>query len=120
MYRVDILDRQVLVQFLDIHVFAAFKLAQRRIVLETVVARDGSVSAVTLIEGDSEVGGGSFPGTKLRTWLAGFPDESLAERLQRCDPPIIARVAGNRVLLDARTILPGQVETVIAALRADR
>jgi L-seryl-tRNA(Ser) seleniumtransferase len=69
-----------------------------------------------LIEGDSEVGGGSFPGAKLHTWLAGFPDESLAERLRRHDPPIIARVAGNRVLLDARTILPGQVETVIAAV----
>ena len=72
-----------------------------------------------LIEGDSEVGGGSFPGTKLRTWLAGFPDESLAERLRANDPPIIARVAGSRVLLDARTIFPEQVETVIAALTAD-
>ena len=70
-----------------------------------------------LIEGDSEVGGGSFPGAKLRTWLAGFPDEALAERLRANDPPIIARVAGSRVLLDARTILPEQVETVIAALR---
>jgi L-seryl-tRNA(Ser) seleniumtransferase len=70
-----------------------------------------------LIEGDSEVGGGSFPGTKLRTWLAGFPDERLAERLRANDPPIIARVAGSRVLLDARTIFPEQVEIVIAALR---
>jgi len=70
-----------------------------------------------LIEGDSEVGGGSFPGAKLRTWLAGFPDERLAERLRTNDPPIIARVAGSRVLLDARTIFPEQVETVIAALR---
>ncbi|HTI06593.1 MAG TPA: L-seryl-tRNA(Sec) selenium transferase [Gemmatimonadales bacterium] len=70
-----------------------------------------------LIEGDSEVGGGAFPGTKLRTWLAGFPDESLAERLRGNDPPIIARVAGSRVLLDARTIFPEQVEIVIAALR---
>jgi len=70
-----------------------------------------------LIEGDSEVGGGSFPGTKLRTWLAGFPDERLAERLRANDPPIIARVAGSRVLLDARTIFPEQVEMVIAALR---
>jgi len=72
-----------------------------------------------LIEGDSEVGGGSFPGAKLRTWLAGFPDEQLAERLRRHDPPIIARVAGSRVLLDARTIFPEQVETVIAALTTD-
>jgi L-seryl-tRNA(Ser) seleniumtransferase len=70
-----------------------------------------------LIEGDSEVGGGSFPGAKLRTWLAGFPDESLAERLRANDPPIIARVAGSRVLLDARTIFPDQVDTVVAALR---
>jgi L-seryl-tRNA(Ser) seleniumtransferase len=70
-----------------------------------------------LIEGDSEVGGGSFPGAKLRTWLAGFPDENLAERLRRHDPPIIARVAGSRALLDARTILPDQIDTVIAALK---
>jgi L-seryl-tRNA(Ser) seleniumtransferase len=72
-----------------------------------------------LIEGDSEVGGGSFPGAKMKTWLVGFPDERLAERLRNNDPPIIARVAGSRVLLDARTIFPEQVETVIAALKAD-
>src|SRR6059036_2761159 len=70
-----------------------------------------------LIEGDSEVGGGAFPGAKLRTWLAGFPDESLADKLRNNDPPIIARVAGSRVLLDARTIFPEQVETVVSALR---
>ena len=70
-----------------------------------------------LIEGDSEVGGGSFPGAKLRTWLAGFPDEQLAEKLRANDPPIIARVAGSRVLLDARTIFPEQVDRVVAALR---
>jgi L-seryl-tRNA(Ser) seleniumtransferase len=70
-----------------------------------------------LIEGDSEVGGGSFPGAKLKTWLAGFPDEKLAERLRNNDPPIIARVSGSRVLLDARTIFPEQIETVKAALR---
>jgi L-seryl-tRNA(Ser) seleniumtransferase len=73
-----------------------------------------------LIEGDSEVGGGSFPGAKLKTWLVGIrhpaPDTYLAQ-LRSFDPPVIARVAGGRVLLDARTIFPEQVETVIAALR---
>ena len=72
-----------------------------------------------MIEGDSEVGGGSFPGAKLKTWLAGFADEALAERLRRHDPPIIARVSGSRVLLDARTIFPDQIDTVVAALKAD-
>jgi len=73
-----------------------------------------------LIEGDGEVGGGSFPGAKLKTWLVGLrlptPDSYL-QQLRSFDPPIIARVAGSRVLLDARTIFPEQVETVIAALR---
>src|SRR5213596_3428292 len=84
--------------------------------LTTIKARAERLGG-QLIEGDSEVGGGSFPGAKLRTWLAGFPDESLAERLRANDPPIIARVAGSRVLLDARTIFPEQVDTVVSALR---
>ncbi|PYO75282.1 MAG: L-seryl-tRNA(Sec) selenium transferase [Gemmatimonadetes bacterium] len=75
-----------------------------------------------LVEGDSEVGGGSFPGAKLKTWLVGIkhpaPD-TFVTQLRSHDPPIIARVAGSRVLLDARTIFPEQVETVVAALKAD-
>jgi L-seryl-tRNA(Ser) seleniumtransferase len=84
---------------------------------EAIVTGAGMRGKAQLVEGDSEVGGGSFPGTKLRTWLVGLPDETLAQRLRANDPPIIARVAGSRVLLDARTIFPEQVETVIAALR---
>ncbi len=77
----------------------------------------GVGGSAELVEGDSEVGGGSFPGAKLKTWLVGFPDESLAQRLRANDPPIIARVAAGRVLLDARTIFPEQVDTVVSALR---
>ena len=78
------------------------------------------VGDAQLVEGDSEVGGGAFPGAKLKTWLVAIqhpaPDTYLA-KLRSFDPPIIARVAGSRVLLDARTIFPEQVETVITALR---
>ncbi len=84
--------------------------------LTTIQARAQALGG-ELIEGDSEVGGGSFPGAKLKTWLAGFPDQRLAEKLRANDPPIIARLAGSRVLLDARTIFPEQVDTVVAALR---
>jgi len=75
-----------------------------------------------LVQGDSEVGGGSFPGAKLKTWLVGLripaPDRYL-QHLRSLTPPIIARVAGDCGLFDARTIFPDQVETVIAALTAD-
>jgi L-seryl-tRNA(Ser) seleniumtransferase len=90
------------------------------IVKERAEAILKGVDHASLIEGDSEVGGGSFPGARLKTWLVGVsvptPDSYLT-RLRSHTPPIIARVAGDRVLLDARTIFPEHVGTVIAALR---
>ena len=76
-----------------------------------------------VIEGESEVGGGSFPGAKLKTWLVAIhpqslPPNTLAERLRSGAPPIVARIADDRVVLDPRTILPDELETVARAVRA--
>src|SRR2546429_9550019 len=77
-----------------------------------------------LVEGESEVGGGSFPGAKLKTWLVRVtPDprhltpDTLAARLRAGDPPIAPRIADDRVLLDPRTIFPDPVETGARAPR---
>jgi L-seryl-tRNA(Ser) seleniumtransferase len=90
--------------------------------------RKGVGDAAELIEGESEVGGGSFPGAKLPTWLVAIntrhpaPD-TLAGRLRGGEPPVIARIAADRVVLDPRTIFPDQValvaRAVAAALMAD-
>jgi len=79
----------------------------------------GVKDGVKIIEGESEVGGGAFPGAKLPTWLVSLPDERLATRLRANDPPIIARVANGCTLLDPRTILPHQIDPVRNALMAD-
>jgi len=76
-----------------------------------------------LIEGESEVGGGSFPGAKLKTWLVRLHPQhlapnTLAERLRAGQPPVIPRIADDRVVLDPRTIFPDQIETVARAVRA--
>src|SRR3989442_11848891 len=63
--------------------------------LTTIQARAQALGG-ELIEGDSEVGGGSFPGAKLKTWLPGFPDQRLAEKLTSNEPPTIPRVPGRR------------------------
>jgi len=76
-----------------------------------------------VIEGESEVGGGSFPGAKLKTWLVALharhltPD-TLAERLRGGQPPIIARISDDRVVLDPRTVFPHQIEQLARAVRA--
>jgi L-seryl-tRNA(Ser) seleniumtransferase len=77
----------------------------------------GGTAYAALIDGLSEVGGGSFPDTKLPTSLVQLQAdkltaEGLLERLRASTPPIIARIANDRVLLDPRTILPGQEEAV--------
>jgi L-seryl-tRNA(Ser) seleniumtransferase len=90
---------------------------------ETLGRGVGSEPYAKLIEGESEVGGGSFPGAKLKTWLVQLNPQhlapnTLAERLRGGDPPIIARIADDRVVLDPRTILPDQLELTARAVRA--
>lgn len=63
------------------------------------------------IDGRSRVGGGSLPGTSLPTKLVAIIDgdpESLAANLRMARSPVISRIQDNRVLLDPRTVLPGQ------------
>ncbi len=81
--------------------------------------KKGVKDDVEVIEGESEVGGGSFPGATLPTWLVSLADETVATRLRANDPPIIARVANGRTLLDPRTILPHQIDSVRNALMVD-
>ncbi len=72
-------------------------------------------------EGRSTVGGGSLPGTTLPTWWVALsvpsPD-SLAEALRHGDPPVIARIEADRLLLDPRTVLPGQERALLKAIHA--
>jgi L-seryl-tRNA(Ser) seleniumtransferase len=76
-----------------------------------------------VIPGESEVGGGSFPGAKLTTWLVrlapqGPKPDALAQRFREASPPIIARIADDHVVLDPRTILDHQMGAVAAAVTA--
>jgi len=79
-------------------------------------------SGADLVEGESEVGGGSFPGVPLKTWLVRLTSrhsaDDLAARLRAGTPAVIARIADGHVVLDPRTILPDQIAPTARALRA--
>lgn len=79
---------------------------------------------VAMITGSSAVGGGSAPGLELPTVLLsiardGESSAATEEWLRLLDPPVIARIEHDRVVLDLRTVLPDQDES-LAALLADR
>jgi L-seryl-tRNA(Ser) seleniumtransferase len=76
---------------------------------------------VEVIEGSSAVGGGAAPTVELPTALiavthpAHGPDR-LAAALRAGSPPVVARVAGGRLVVDLRTVLPEDEDALRQAL----
>lgn len=116
----------------------ADRLATRARNWATRLAAEGV--AAELRPGTSTVGGGSLPGETLPTTLVVLPPQGsgsashinsrisaggssarLLRRLRAQEPPVIARIQDDRVVLDPRTVLPGDedalLRAVISALR---
>jgi L-seryl-tRNA(Ser) seleniumtransferase len=88
---------------------------------EAMIAALGKEVKAELVDGESLLGGGSAPSAVLPTSLIalschGLSADQLAARLRGSDPPVIARVEDGRLLLDLRTVLPGQDEVVSRVL----
>ncbi|MEW6034344.1 MAG: L-seryl-tRNA(Sec) selenium transferase [Chloroflexota bacterium] len=81
---------------------------------------------VEVERGESLIGGGSLPGSTLPTWLLAIREPSkgrekrmlpeLARRLRSGATAIVCRIEKDRMLLDPRTVMPGEEETLLAAL----
>ncbi len=78
-----------------------------------------------VVEGRSMIGGGSLPEEGLPSRLLALAEEdlprgmtaaTLASSLRGGDPAVVVRIERGRVLLDPRTVLPGEDEHVIEAL----
>lgn len=69
----------------------------------------------------STIGGGSVPGAELPTSVFAIdgpgPDTFVA-RLRASPTPVVARIDHGLVLLDPRTVFPGEDQAVVAALSA--
>jgi L-seryl-tRNA(Ser) seleniumtransferase len=77
---------------------------------------------LTLAEGVSQVGGGSYPLLELPTTLIdiaveGFAPQQLEERLRLAATPVIGRIQRGRFLLDVRTLQDDDLPPLVAALK---
>jgi L-seryl-tRNA(Ser) seleniumtransferase len=80
----------------------------------------GGVQA-DVVAGESAVGGGAAPTVGVPTWLVAvshraWSAERLASALRAARPPVVARVADARLLLDLRTVRAGEEPALRAAL----
>ena len=76
----------------------------------------------TVRSGRSAIGGGSLPGQTLPTTVLAITPDSGADQfcaaLRQHGPPVVARIEEGDVVLDPRTVMPGEDEEVVAALKA--
>ncbi|MBN1316938.1 MAG: L-seryl-tRNA(Sec) selenium transferase [Anaerolineales bacterium] len=83
-----------------------------------ILSRNGMT--VQVVAGKSTVGGGSLPGAMLPTWLVSIEHPNLDEfaaRLRTAGTPVIGRIEDDRLLLDPRTILPGQEKPLLETIK---
>ena len=73
-----------------------------------------------IVESKASVGGGSLPGAEFASIAVVFSAASAQEsarKLRLSQPAVVPYIAGDRVCIDIRTILPEQDQTAIRALR---
>lgn len=75
----------------------------------------------TIVDGFSRIGGGAYPEADLPTSLVAIDSRhgsaARLEALLRAEmPPVVARIAGDRVVLDLRTVLPEQQAALVASV----
>jgi L-seryl-tRNA(Ser) seleniumtransferase len=74
-----------------------------------------------LVESEAAAGGGAAPTVGLPSVAIALEPgpggaDAFAAALREGSPPVVARVAGDRLLVDLRTVLPGEEEALLAAL----
>jgi L-seryl-tRNA(Ser) seleniumtransferase len=83
----------------------------------------GGLDFVSVSEDSAYVGGGSLPDQAMKTHVvelaaAGLGEQDLAHRLRMGDPAVIGRLQEGRLLLDLRTIMAGQEDLLVGAVKA--
>lgn len=98
--------------------------ADDRVLLDRAVAIAERVGDAAGVErGQARPGGGSLPLTTLEGPVCALDPgpqgaDRLAARLRRAEPPVIARIAGGRVILDPRTMSDDDAALAGEAARA--
>ena len=73
-----------------------------------------------IIEGQSVIGGGATPEQSIPTWLIAVSGDAneIERALRGGNPPVIARIENDQVLIDLRTVFPEEETELTDALRA--
>lgn len=116
------LVRMLLTPFADLDRRAHALAAKIKISSEAISPEIASELITEVIDGHSTIGGGSAPQSVIPTRIVALRDRSrsaaqIEAALRAGTPPVIARIADDAVLLDLRTVDPGDDDTLAGAVR---
>jgi len=94
-----------------------------RLLLDSLASIPGDGLHLSMISGSSRAGGGSLPGSEIPTVLIAVRSSRVSAsrieaRLRGLDLPVVARIAGDEVLFDLRTIAEEEISAVRDGLEA--
>lgn len=89
--------------------------------LSILINRHSKSARAEVAEDSSQAGGGALPEVNLKTYAVALRPEgvsanALEARLRAGIPPVIARIKEGRLLLDARTVSPGELKALAFAV----
>jgi L-seryl-tRNA(Ser) seleniumtransferase len=93
----------------------------RATALAARVGKDAASLTLAVVDGTSAAGGGAAPTAEIPTALLRVVHrvksaQQLAEELRIGDPPVVARIAGDALVLDLRTVAAEEEAALAAAL----
>jgi L-seryl-tRNA(Ser) seleniumtransferase len=86
---------------------------------EKLIARLPELRA-EVIAGESVIGGGATPEQAIPTWLIAIDCTDVVQTeksLRAHDPPVVARIADGRLIVDLRTVFSREEDSLAAALQ---
>ena len=81
----------------------------------------GDVAEIDVIEDSSQAGGGSLPEIEFKTYAVAINPlrisvNTLEERLRQGNPPIIARIKNDALIIDARTVRNSEIDVLVKGI----
>jgi L-seryl-tRNA(Ser) seleniumtransferase len=105
----------------EIPVLAMLEVDEGTLAARARTLAEGIGPSAAVIRSVAKVGGGALPLLELEGPVVALDSEhgpvELSRSLRRSDPPVLARIHEDRVLLDPRTIRDAELESVIVAAR---
>jgi len=78
---------------------------------------------IRIMQDSSRAGGGALPEMDLPTYVVAIKSDQISvneleKRLRKGDPPIITRIKGDSLIIDARTIMDKDHEVLVKGMKS--